>query len=153
MEGKDTNEDPDVKDMFSSKHSGMVKNQTKDEVPMTKKQRKLAKQMKIFDLKMQVERPDLVEAWDVTAKDPVFLLQCKQLRNSVPVSQHWAQKRRYLQYKRGIHKIAFKLPDFIENTGISKLREKASAADASKTLKQKMRERMQPKMGKIDIDY
>ena len=25
--------------------------------------------------------------------------------------------------------------------------------DASKTLKQKMRERMQPKMGKIDIDY
>jgi hypothetical protein len=30
--------------------------------------------MKIFDLKMQVERPDLVEAWDVTAKDPVFLL-------------------------------------------------------------------------------
>jgi hypothetical protein len=33
------------------------------------------------------------------------------------------------------------------------LREKASAADAAKTLKQKMRERMQPKMGKIDIDY
>ena len=58
-----------------------------------------------------------------------------------------------MQYKRGIHKIAFKLPDFIENTGISKLREKASAADAAKTLKQKMRERMQPKMGKIDIDY
>jgi splicing factor 3B subunit 2 len=95
----------------------------------------------------------LVEAWDVTAKDPVFLIQCKQIRNSVPVSPHWAQKRRYLQYKRGIHKIPFKLPDFIENTGISKLREKASAADAAKTLKQKMRERMQPKMGKIDIDY
>jgi hypothetical protein len=30
--------------------------------------------MKVFDLKMQVERPDLVEAWDVTAKDPIFLL-------------------------------------------------------------------------------
>jgi len=146
-------EEDDVKDMFSAKNSGMIKHKAKNEVPMTKKQRKLAKQMKIFDLKMSVERPDLVEAWDVTAKDPVFLIECKQIRNSVPVSPHWAQKRRYLQYKRGIHKIPFKLPDFIENTGISKLREKASAADAAKTLKQKMRERMQPKMGKIDIDY
>lgn len=26
--------------------------------------------MKIFDLKMNVKRPDLVEAWDATAKDP-----------------------------------------------------------------------------------
>jgi splicing factor 3B subunit 2 len=31
-------------------------------------------QMKIFDLKMQADRPDLVEAWDVTAKDPLFLI-------------------------------------------------------------------------------
>jgi splicing factor 3B subunit 2 len=45
------------------------------------------------------------------------------------------------------------LPSYIEETGISKLRDKAAAMDASKTLKQKMRERMQPKMGKIDIDY
>lgn len=82
--------------MFSAKNSGMIKHKAKNEVPMTKKQRKLAKQMKIFDLKMSVERPDLVEAWDVTSKDPVFLIQCKQIRNSVPVSPHWAQKRRYL---------------------------------------------------------
>ena len=109
--------------------------------------------MKIFDLKMKVKRPDLVEAWDVTSKDPIFLLMMKQVRNSVPVPRHWAQKRRYLQYKRGIHKIHFKLPDFIENTGISKLREKSTAEDNQKSLKQKMRERMQPKMGKIDIDY
>lgn len=75
------------------------------------------------------------------------------MRNSVPVPRHWAQKRRYLQYKRGIHKIPFRLPSYIEETGISKVREKAAAMDATKTLKQKMRERMQPKMGKIDIDY
>jgi splicing factor 3B subunit 2 len=75
------------------------------------------------------------------------------MRNSVPVPRHWAQKRRYLQYKRGIHKIPFKLPDFIESTGITQLREKSTEADQSKTLKQKMRERLQPKMGKIDIDY
>jgi len=45
------------------------------------------------------------------------------------------------------------LPSFIEDTGIAKLRDKAQAADAAKTLKQKLRERIQPKMGKIDIDY
>lgn len=73
------------------------------------------------------------------------------VRNSVPVPRHWCQKRRYLQYKRGVHKTPFKLPEFIESTGITKVREQAN--DKNKTLKQKMRERMQPKMGKIDIDY
>jgi splicing factor 3B subunit 2 len=46
--------------------------------------------MKVFDLKMMAKRPDLVEAWDVTARDPVFLLQMKQVRNSVPIPRHWA---------------------------------------------------------------
>ena len=78
--------------------------------------------MSLFDLKMKAERPDLVENWDNTASDPLFLIQLKQVRNSVPVPNHWNQKRRYLQYKRGIHKKAFKLPDFIENTGINKVR-------------------------------
>lgn len=45
----------------------------------------------------------------------------------------------------------FKLPDFIEETGITKVRE--SSNDANKTLKQRMKERMQPKLGKLDIDY
>jgi splicing factor 3B subunit 2 len=73
------------------------------------------------------------------------------VRNSVPVPKHWNNKRRYLQYKRGVHKKPFTLPDFIENTGINKLRNKND--DAGKSLKQRMRERIQPKMGKIDIDY
>ena len=118
---------------------------------MSKKQRKLFLRMKVFDLKMQVRRPDLVEAWDITTKDPLFLMDMKMVRNSVPVPRHWNQKRRYLQYKRGIHKVPFKLPDFIEATGISKVR--GQAHDKHKSMKQKMRERMQPKMGKIDIDY
>ena len=151
-------QDPDGADENDDTAKGKPSDATKKSAdkkapPMTKKQRKQLAQMKIFDLKMQVRRPDLVEAWDVTSKDPLFLLECKQVRNSVPVPRHWAQKRRYLQYKRGIHKIPFKLPEFIEATGISKLRQKAAEADEQKTLKQKMRERMQPKMGKIDIDY
>ena len=100
---------------------------------------------------MKTDRPDLVETWDVTAADPLFLLKLKQVRNSVPVPEHWNQKRRYLQYKRGLQKRPFKLPDFIENTGINKMRSRND--DANKTLKQRMRERIQPKMGKIEIDY
>ena len=68
------------------------------------------KHMSVFELKMASSRPDLVEAWDVTANDPMFLLELKQVRNSVPVPLHWNQKRRYLQYKRGVNKKPFQLP-------------------------------------------
>lgn len=107
--------------------------------------------MKIAELKQIVRRPDVVESWDVTAQDPLFLVWLKCVRNSVPVPKHWCQKRKFLQYKRGLHKTPFKLPDFIEATGITKVRE--SSHDAHKSLRQRMKERMQPKMGKIDIDY
>ena len=81
-----------VKGGASSGQTGASKavDKKKPEIKMTKKQRKQMAQMKIFDLKMQVKRPDLVEAWDVTSKDPLFLLECKQVRNSVPVPRHWA---------------------------------------------------------------
>ena len=78
--------------------------------------------MSVFDLKMKTGRPDLVEQWDVTASDPQFLIEMKMVRNSVPVPTHWSQSRRYLQYKRGINKRPFKLPGFIEDTGINRLR-------------------------------
>lgn len=68
-------------------------------------------------------------------------------RNSVPVPRHWSQKRKFLQVvktlyilpttncyvflivmngmqgKRGIEKPIFKLPDFIEATGITEMRQ------------------------------
>ena len=151
---KDTKQDRKLsndegKDVFTK--TTKMHQDKKAEKQLSKKQRKLMNRMKVFDLKMKTRRPDLVEAWDVTSKDPQFLMEIKMVRNSVPVPRHWSQKRRYLQYKRGIHKIPFKLPDFIEQTGISKVREQSH--DKHKSLKQKMRERMQPKMGKIDIDY
>ena len=99
---------------------------------------------------MRVKRPDLVEAWDITSKNPTFLLQLKSTRNSVPVPKHWSQKRKFLQYKRGLQKHTFELPEFIEATGISKVRTKN---DAMQQIKNKPRERIQPKMGRLDIDY
>ena len=44
---------------------------------MTKKERKISQYMSIFDLKMAAKRPDIVDAWDVTAKDPLFLVELK----------------------------------------------------------------------------
>ena len=67
--------------------------------------------------------------------------------------RHWCQKRKFLQNKRGILKTPFKLPEYIEATGISKLRDPFTDRDGSRMIKQKLRERMNPKLGKIDIDY
>lgn len=41
----------------------------------------------------------------------------------MPVPRHWSQKRAYLQGKRGIEKPPFKLPEYIEATGITEMRD------------------------------
>lgn len=118
---------------------------------LSKKKRRMKNRMKISELKQKTSHPEVVEAWDVTAQDPVLLVNLKSIKNTIPVPKHWSQKRKFLQNKRGILKPPFQLPDFIEATGISKIRDN-SVAD-KKSLKNKMRERMQPKLGKLDIDY
>ncbi|GFH25506.1 PSP domain-containing protein, partial [Haematococcus lacustris] len=80
-------------------------------------------QLKIAELKTLCERPDVVEVWDVTSTDPQLLVFLKAYRNTVSVPRHWSQKRKYLQGKRGIEKPPFKLPDFIEATGIGEMRQ------------------------------
>ena len=42
---------------------------------------------------------------------------------------------------------------FIEATGIARLRDPLTDSDPGKVVKQKLKERMNPKLGKIDIDY
>lgn len=58
-----------------------------------------------------------------------------------------------MQGKRGIEKAPFDLPGFIKKTGIMEMRAALAEKEDQKTLKAKMRERVRPKMGKIDIDY
>lgn len=57
------------------------------------------------------------------------------------------------QGKRGLEKPAFKLPEFIEATGITEMRSTYQEKEADKKMKQKQREKMAPKMGRMDIDY
>ncbi|KAM1347617.1 hypothetical protein ACFX2H_036527 [Malus domestica] len=120
---------------------------------ISNKKKKLQRRMKIAELKQICQRPDVVEVWDATAADPKLLVFLKSYRNTVPVPRHWCQKRKFLQGKRGIEKQPFQLPDFIAATGIEKIRQAYIEKEDSKKLKQKQRERMQPKMGKMDIDY
>ncbi|KAH7837098.1 hypothetical protein Vadar_009487 [Vaccinium darrowii] len=120
---------------------------------ISNKKKKLHRRMKIAELKQISTRPDVVEVWDATAADPKLLVYLKSYRNTVPVPRHWCQKRKFLQGKRGIEKQPFQLPDFIAATGIEKIRQAYIEKEDSKKLKQKQRERMQPRMGKMDIDY
>ena len=95
----------------------------------------------------------MVEAHDVTSADPQLLVRLKAYRNTVEVPRHWCQKPKYLQGKRGVEKPAFALPDFVEQTGIAKVRSAVEDDDSDKKLKSHQRARVTPKLGRIDIDY
>eukprot|EP00286_Rhodomonas_abbreviata_P028223 CAMPEP_0181313142 /NCGR_PEP_ID=MMETSP1101-20121128/14090_1 /TAXON_ID=46948 /ORGANISM="Rhodomonas abbreviata, Strain Caron Lab Isolate" /LENGTH=598 /DNA_ID=CAMNT_0023420075 /DNA_START=275 /DNA_END=2068 /DNA_ORIENTATION=+ len=123
------------------------------EKALSRKKYKALHRLSIAELKQLVKRPDVVEVWDVTASDPRLLVYLKSYRNTVPVPRHWCNKRKYLQGKRGIEKVPFQLPDFIEATGIAKLRAAYEEKENEKTAKQKARAQSRPKMSKMDIDY
>lgn len=124
-----------------------------DKDKISKRKFKKLTRLSVAELKQLVNRPDVVEMHDVTARDPKLLVQLKAHRNTVQVPRHWCFKRKYLQGKRGIEKPPFDLPAFIKKTGIMEMRASLQEKDEAKTLKAKMREKIRPKMGKIDIDY
>ncbi|KAJ3173548.1 Splicing factor 3B subunit 2 [Geranomyces variabilis] len=117
-----------------------------------KKARKMNR-LTVAELKQLVRKPEVVDWVDVTGADPKLLVHLKSYRNTVPVPVHWSQKRKYLQGKRGIEKAPFELPDFIKATGIMEMRSAVKEKEDASKLKSKTRERHQPKMGKLDIDY
>ncbi|KWU43185.1 spliceosome associated protein [Rhodotorula sp. JG-1b] len=120
---------------------------------MSKRKQRKANRLSVAELKRLVKKPEVVDWVDVSANDPKLLIEIKSHRNTIPIPQHWSQKRDYLQGKRGIEKPAFQLPSFIADTGIATQRDAVKEKEDSQSLKQKTRERVQPKMGKIDIDY
>jgi splicing factor 3B subunit 2 len=129
------------------------KDTNEDKPRLSKKKMKKLNRLSVAELKQLVSRPDVVEMHDVTARDPKLLVHLKATRNTVPVPRHWCFKRKYLQGKRGIEKPPFELPEFIKATGIMEMRAALQEKEDQKSMKQKMRERVRPKMGKIDIDY
>ncbi|VDP20180.1 unnamed protein product [Soboliphyme baturini] len=124
-----------------------------DKPKLSKKKMRILMRPSIGELKATTNRPDVVEWHDVTAKDPKLLVHLKSVRNTVPVPRHWCFKRKYLAGKRGFEKPPFDLPEFIKKTGIMEMRQALQEKEDQKSLKSKMREKIRPKLGKIDIDY
>ena len=123
------------------------------EPKLSKKKRKERDKLSVAELKALVNKPELVEWTDTSASDPRLLVHIKSYRNVIPVPSHWSLKREYLSSKRGVEKPPFALPKFIQETGIAEMRDAVLEKQDSASLKQKQRERVQPKMGKLDIDY
>ncbi len=121
--------------------------------PLSKKKQRKLNRLTVAELKQLVAKPEVVEWTDVSAADPRLLLHLKCYRNTIPIPAHWSAKRDYLQGKRGIEKPPFQLPSYIADTGIATQRDAIKEKEANMSLKAKTRERVQPKMGKIDIDY
>lgn len=113
--------------------------------------KKLRKQNKLplASLKSFSNRPQVIEWFDADARDPYILVSIKSQLNVVPVPAHWSSKREYLSSRRGIEKPAFQLPDYIRSTGIQEMRNNEN----NLSLRQLQREKVQPKSGRLDIDY
>ncbi|KAJ2160078.1 hypothetical protein GGF46_002536 [Coemansia sp. RSA 552] len=119
---------------------------------LSRKQKKRSR-MSVAELKQMAPRPEVVEWTDTSARDPGLLVELKAIANTVPVPVHWSQKKKYLQYKRGMEKPPFELPDFIKATGIMEMRDSIRDREDEKTSKSIARERMRPKMNKLTLDY
>ena len=119
----------------------------------SRKKRKEMNKLSVAQLKAMVKNPENVDWTDTSASDPRLLVHMKAYRNVVPVPSHWSLKREYLSSKRGVEKPAFALPRFIQETGITEMRDAVLEKQDQASLKQRQRERVQPKMGKLDIDY
>ncbi|KAH6656258.1 hypothetical protein BKA67DRAFT_551388 [Truncatella angustata] len=156
-------EEDDIAKEANAGNQGEVFFDDDDEIPdedeetgpkkLSKKKRKQLNKLSVAELKALVTKPEVVEWHDTSSHDPRLLVQIKAQRNVVPVPSHWSLKREYLSSKRGIEKSAFKLPKFIADTGIAEMRDAVLEKQAEQSLKQKQRERVQGKLGKLDIDY
>lgn len=122
---------------------------------LSKRQFKKKYGIPLYVLKSETIHPELVEWIDADAEDPRLHIYLKTLPDSVPVPQHWRSKKSFLSMKRGVERPPFELPKFISDTGISEMRPTVDPVDSgeSTTLKQRTRERIQPKVGQLDLDY
>lgn len=151
----ETSANVDKPEVYYDDDNDDIPDEEKEEAQIlqSKKKKKTRSKLTVAELKAVVPRPELVEWTDTSAPDPQLLISLRSARNVVPVPGHWGQKRQYLSSKRGIEKAHYNLPKFIADTGIGEMRDAALEKEAAKSLKQRQRDRVAPKTGKLDIDY
>jgi splicing factor 3B subunit 2 len=152
-DGNNLAKEPEKPQVYFDDADEIPDEQEENEPKLSRKKRKEMNKLSVAELKALVRKPEIVEWTDTSAPDPRLLVHIKAYRNVVPVPAHWSLKREYLSSKRGVEKPPFALPKFIQETGISEMRDAALEKQEQATLKQRQRERVQPKMGKLDIDY
>ncbi|GME90569.1 unnamed protein product [[Candida] boidinii] len=144
----DNNEQNDIEDQDDDDDDDEDENQVKK---LSKRQLKKTYKLPLAILKSESKNPKLVEWIDTDSADPRFLVYLKNLHNIVEIPRHWSSKGDYLSSKKGIEKPPFELPKFILDTGILEMRNTTESDNS--TLKQRMRERVQPKSGQLDMDF
>ena len=121
------------------------------EIQVSKQQVKKYGRPTIGMLKSISRRPELIEPFDNHAPDPFILAEIKNMRNIVPIPTHWSQKRKYLNYKKGSEVSRYRLPLYLEKTGIPRMRQAIIEFEEKRSLSQKQRERARPKTGLFDV--
>ncbi|BFZ55593.1 hypothetical protein PYCC9005_002634 [Savitreella phatthalungensis] len=134
-------------------HELGIDSEQAEEVSRLGKAKMPRRRLPVAILKQRSNAPQVVDWCDVSASDPLLLVELKRSRNSVPVPSHWQAKKDYLSNKKGFEKRPFELPAFISATGIGALRAAANDLRDEQSLKEQMRARVQPKMGRLDVDY
>lgn len=102
----------------------------------------------LYQLKTVTIRPELISWYDADGKDPYFFVFLKSQVNAIQVPAHWLSNKDYLSSRKSIEKTMFQLPEYLKDTCIQNIRRVEDL-----TLRQHQRERVQPKIGKLDVDY
>jgi splicing factor 3B subunit 2 len=146
----------EILDASDSEETTTKNNTTTTTTTVSKKQLRKQSKIPLAVLKASTPHPELVQWHDTDARDPLFLIQIKASRNTVPVPNHWQLKREYLSSRHD--KKAFNLPPAIAATGIMEMRDTTNSANDeeaadSEKLKAKQRQKVRPKLNSLDLDY
>lgn len=117
-------------------------------LPASKRQRKRdALQSRYEELKLVVPYPELLEIEDATCVDPVAYNLMKGRCGTVPVPRYWrsASKR---MFPRTYHKPGYRVPRGVAGTGIPELRRMMREREAGMSLRERIREKLHPKLGR-----
>ncbi|AFN84119.1 splicing factor 3B subunit 2 [Encephalitozoon romaleae SJ-2008] len=116
-----------------------------------KRQRKReALQNRYEDLKLIVPHPELLEIEDSTCPDPIFHNEMKG-RGGVPVPKHWKSSSGRM-FPRSYYKPSYRIPRNVMKTGIPELRKMMKEREAGMSLRERIREKLYPKLGRSLVD-
>jgi hypothetical protein len=85
--------------------------------------------MSVDELKLRAPNPAVVEFHDANAPEPLFLVQLKNQRHSIPAPRHWLQKSLFLSNQVDRDPSDDIVPSFIESTGVAAMRPDQAKAD------------------------